>query len=174
MLKFARRLVEERCRLGATCLLIVAGLMTVAMADDSGPIVASGASFSEPKGWSRHPPSRPKTKAYFVSPESKPPSPSRIILVDIGKSTHPDLLATAEYLAKEWGGTVLGERTTLDGVEAIRVRVAKPSPGLQPIEGIVARRGERIYMILGGSVPGRSVVDEVEQVRKGWKWVDEK
>jgi hypothetical protein len=93
------------------------------------------------------------------------------MMVDTGKPTDASLASTAEKPARAWGGEVLEEKTTLDGVEALRVRVRKPGKGLRPVEGVVAMRNGRLYMLMGGAVPGESVVDPVEEVRKGWKWI---
>ena len=29
----------------------------------------------------------------------------------------------------------------------------------------------RLFLIMGGAVPGQSIAGEVEEVRRGWKWV---
>lgn len=138
--------------------------------DDPKPIVDSGASFSEPKGWVRLP-GRTKTKGYFISGDSDRLNPHLMILVDIGRPSLPTLQATAEGLAKGWKGKVLDETTTLDGVKALRVRVEEQGPGLKPVEAVLTLHEGRIYILMGGTVPGRSVIDQVEEVRKGWKWV---
>ena len=73
-------------------------------------------------------------------------------------------------MAKNWGGAVVAEPTTLDGVPAYRVRAEPKGPGLKPTEAIVAHYGGRLYLIMGGAVPGQSIAGEVEEVRRGWKW----
>lgn len=95
-----------------------------------------------------------------------------MIMVDIGKPVEPDARKTAEGLARNWGGKVLEETTELDGEIALRVHVANPGEGLRPKEGIVVIRENRLYIVMAGSVPGIDVIDELEQVRQSWKWID--
>jgi hypothetical protein len=135
------------------------------------PITSEGASFREPKGWVRLPLAKGKTRGYFISGDSDRLAPKAMMMVDIGKPTVATALATAEGLAKDWGGRVLDEKTTLDGVEAVRVRVEKPGPGLRPNEAVIAMKDGKIYLLMGGSTPGTSISAEVEEVRAGWKWV---
>ncbi len=139
--------------------------------DAKEPILADSASFSEPKGWIRLKPDKAKTKGWFISPDSDRAAPKSMIMVDIGKTAEVSLASAAEKMARNWGGCVLEEKTTLDGAEAIRVRVAKPGPGLRPVEGVVTLRGEKIYLVMGGVIPGQVVTDQVEEVRKSWKWI---
>ena len=169
-----RRVPETLVGLAIACgsLLACPWDSTASAKDKTGPIVAEGASFSEPAGWTRLAPDKPKTKGWFISPDSEHKAPRAMILIDIGKPVDADLRATAESMARDWGGKVLDEKTTLDGVEAIRVRVAKPGTGLRPVEGVLAAKGGKMYLIMGGAIPGRSVVDPVEEVRKGWKWAN--
>jgi hypothetical protein len=137
--------------------------------DKKKPIVSDGASFSEPSGWIRLVPDKTKTKGLFISPESDRRAPKMMIMVDIGKPKE-GLEESAAGLARDWQGTVLDEKTSLDGSEALRIRVAKPAQGLRPVEGVLTIKDGRMYMILGGTLPGQSVVDQVEEVRKSWKW----
>lgn len=137
-----------------------------------GPIVASGASFSEPMGWVRLVPDKAKTKGWFIGGDSDPKAPGRMIMVDIGKPAAGTLAEVAGLFARAWGGRVLEEKTTLDGVEALRVRVEKPGAGLRPVEGVLALKDGRLYSLMGGAEPGREVAGAVEEVREGWKWVE--
>lgn len=140
-----------------------------------GPIVAAGASFAEPAGWTRvKVPERSKTVGRFVDPGSDSANPRRMIVVDFGRPTEADARASAKGLAKDWGGAVLAEATALDGEPAYRVRAAASGPGMKPVEGIVTHHAGRLYLIMGGAVPGQSVAAEVEEVRRGWKWVKAK
>ena len=166
---------KKNVRDALACIFLLVGSIgaCVPPASETGPIVAGGASFSEPKGWSRGTPSKPKTKGYFLSPDSNPRvALNAIIMIDIGEPSEGSLQATAEKTARDWGGKLLDEKTTLDGAEALRVRVENPGPGLRPLEGVLAMKGGKLYMLMGGAVPGRSVIEPVEEVRKGWKWVD--
>jgi hypothetical protein len=138
------------------------------------PVVAEGASFAEPTGWFRLDSNQAKTKGWFLPPNSPPANPKRMIIVDIGKPTAPDARATAEGMAKDWGGVVVNEPTTLDGVPAFHVRVENRKQGMRPVEGIVVHRGGKAYMLMGGTIPGLSIAAEFEEVRKTWKWVETK
>ena len=139
-------------------------------ADGPGPIVAAGASFSEPSGWTRMIPDKAKTKGWFLAPGSDPNAPSRTIMVDVGKPSAPTLPEIAGLFARAWGGRILEEKTTLDGVEALRVRVERPGPGLRPVEGVLALKDGQLYSLMGGALPGNDVAGAVEEVRRGWRW----
>jgi hypothetical protein len=156
------------------CALWISGLSAAQTSNPIAPIVADGASFSEPKGWTRLAPDKPKTKGWFISPDSDRAAPKLMIMVDVGKPVDPSIASTAEKMARNWGGTVLKEKTTLDGVEAIRVRSERPRSSIQPVEAVIAVRGDKLYMLMGGAISGRSVVEPVEEVRKSWKWTEGK
>lgn len=136
-----------------------------------GPIVAGGASFAEPRGWTRLRPTQAKTLGWFIDPGSSSRDPRRMILVDFGKPTEPDARRSAEGLAKQWGGSVHEGPVALDGAPGFLVTAENRGPGLKPVVAIVVHRAGRAYMLMGGAVPGQSVADEFEQVRAGWKWV---
>ncbi|GAC1336000.1 MAG: hypothetical protein NVSMB14_03580 [Isosphaeraceae bacterium] len=140
--------------------------------EDAKTIVVEGASFTGPKSWISIEPRKKKTKGCFISPDSTEQSPKAMIMIDAGKPLDSDLKAAAEHFAKDWGGKVLDKMTTLDGEKALRFRVEKPKEGLHPVEGIVAIRDGRLWAVMGGVVPGHSVIDQVEGVRKGWKWIN--
>ena len=152
-------------------ILMASRPLSARLMEEPKPIVAEGASFSEPAKWVRLTPDKPKMKGWFISPDSDRKAPMAMIKVDVGKPVNADLHAMAEAMARNWHGRVLDEKTSLDGVEALRVRVDQPGPGLRPVEGVVALRGGKLYLLMGGAVPGRSVADQVEEVRKGWRWV---
>jgi hypothetical protein len=135
------------------------------------PIAAAGATFSEPTGWTRVQPPRANTIGWFVNPGANSKTASRMILVDFGKPTEPDARKAAQALARQWGGTLLDKPIALDGASGYLVVAENRGPGLKPVVGIVVHRAGREYLIMGGAVPGDSVADEVEEVRRGWKWV---
>ena len=140
---------------------------------DAKPIVAHGASFSEPKGWKRVATEGPTSKGFFHSPDSdREGHPKAMILIDIMETDEATSRVSATRMAREWGGKVLDEKTTLDGVEASRVQYSKPKSGCRPIEGVLAIKGGKLYVLMGAVAPGRSVAGDLEAVRKGWKWVD--
>ena len=135
------------------------------------PINAAGATFAEPKGWTRvRVPERSQTVGRFIDPGSDSANPRRQIVIDFGRPTEKDARVSAQGLAKNWDGAVVDPPTTLDGVPAYRVRAEPKGPGLKPTEAIVAHHADRLYLIMGGAVPGQSVAGEVEEVRRGWKW----
>jgi hypothetical protein len=149
--------------------------LVVGKPKDARPVVAEGASFAEPKGWIRLDPDRKSTKGWFLAPNSPPNDPKRMIMVDVGKPTKPDAKTTAESLARDWGGRAAAEPAALDGVEGYRVRVEeRKKPGMRPVEAIVVHRDGKAYMLMGGAIPGQSIAAELEEVRKGWKWVETK
>ncbi len=136
-----------------------------------GPIVAAGASFSEPAGWVRVQPSTSKTIGWFVNPGATSKNAQRMIVIDFGRPTEPEARKAAQELAKQWRGTLLEKPITLDGAPGYLVVAENRGPGLTPAVGIVVHREGRAYLIMGGAVPGDSVAQEVEEVRRGWKWV---
>lgn len=139
-----------------------------------GPIVAAGASFSEPAGWTRIQPPNTKTIGWFVNPGANSKDATRMILIDFGRPTERDARTTAEGLAKQWGGAVLKEPAKLDGVAGYRVHAEARGPGLKPVEGVVVHREGRAYLIMAGAVPGQSVAEELDQVLRGWRWVKDR
>ena len=147
------------------------------VAGPQGRIVSGGVSFSAPAGWVPLPPEKAKTKGCFISPDSARGDPKAMIQVDIGGPMElslpfaRDVRAAAQGLAREWGGTVTDDPTTLDGVEALRVRVERPPGQLKPVEGIVCMRDGKVYLIAGSSKDGTAMGQGVEEVRKSWKWV---
>ncbi len=136
-----------------------------------GPIVAAGASFSEPSGWVRVQPKDSKTIGWFVNPGATSKTAQRMIVVDFGRPTEADTRKAAQELAKNWGGALLEKPIALDGAPGYLVVAENRGPGLKPVVGIVVHREGRAYLIMGGAVPGDSVAEEVEEVRRGWKWV---
>lgn len=135
------------------------------------PILAAGASFSEPRGWTRvQTPEKSRTIGRFIDPGSTSEAPRRMILIDFGRPTERDARASAEGLAKQWGGAVK-EQVALDGVPGYLVAAENRGPGLKPVVGIVVHREGRAYLLMAGAVPGQSVANDLEEVRRGWKWV---
>jgi hypothetical protein len=137
-----------------------------------GPIVAAGASFAEPSGWTRVQPARSSTIGWFVNPGATSANAQRMIVIDFGRPADRDARKAAEGLARQWGGTVLEKPIALDGAPGYLVVAENRGPGLKPAVGIVVHRAGRAYLIMGGAVPGDSVANEVEEVRRGWKWVN--
>jgi hypothetical protein len=138
----------------------------------SQPITANGASFTGPKDWIQLKPDKPKHKGWFISPDSTQKNQYAMIMIDIGQPKYPDVETVASGLAKNWGARVLEDQTDLDGVLALRIRGENATSQVQPIEGVVAIHEGSVYMIMGGAVAGRSVADEVEEVRKHWRWTN--
>jgi hypothetical protein len=93
-------------------------------------------------------------------------------MVETGRPSIPSAEGTARALADQWGAKLLAERTDLGGVPALRIRGTNPGPGTNPVEGIVALREGKIYMIMAGVAPGEDCAAAVEHVRKTWKWTE--
>jgi hypothetical protein len=155
------------------CVWVVAAPIPPGKVVDRKPIVAEGASFSEPRGWTRAALQRESCKGWFLSPDRTPEgSPKAMIMLDIVETGEKDAKTSAESLARAWGGNVAEKPTSLDGEAAWRVQYAKPESGCRPIEGVIALRKGKLYVLMGAVCPGRSVADELEELRKGWKWVE--
>jgi hypothetical protein len=85
-----------------------------------------------------------------------------------GSGASPEALAKG--LARNFGGVVLDDPTTLGGEPALIVRAENHDDELAPTEGVVCLRGGNVYLIMGGVTKGRSVQADVEVVRKSWRW----
>lgn len=135
------------------------------------PIVSDGASFSGPPGWIQLAPDKPKTKGWFIDPDSKPADPDTMIMIEIGPPADRDLNAVANRMARDWGGSVRDDPLLLDGAPARRVTVLSRSKSLAPVEGIACIRNGKLYLIMGGVKSEMEISAEVEYVRAHWKWV---
>jgi hypothetical protein len=129
-----------------------------------------GFSFELPRGWSRVAPDRPKTKAMLLLGGERWDQAKGMIKVDVGVPTSPDSKATAEALAKNFGGSVLPELTEIDGEQGIQVQASPQGSALSPSKAMVVFRGEKVYLIMAGAVGGTDISDAFERVRASWEW----
>lgn len=137
-------------------------------------ITSEGASFCGPKGWKSVTPIKDaKMKACFISPDSSEADQKAMIVVSIAVPLQRDLQSEAQSRAMGWGGSVLPEKTDLDGEPALRIQVNPRSAECDPVGGLVTFRYGRVYFIAAAAIRGRSVQNEIEEIRQNWKWVNE-
>jgi hypothetical protein len=120
--------------------------------------------------WQQLAPDRSNIITRWISPESRAGHVQGMIMIEMKKPGAPEAGQIAASLAKNWNGTVSGEQDVLDGEVAWRI-VAEPKVDLQPVEGLVSLHDGRLYLIEGGVTAGHSCHDEIEIIRKGWKWI---
>jgi hypothetical protein len=129
-----------------------------------------GVALTAPASWKQVPRDKFKTIVQWISSDSTVQDRQALIMVEGAKPTDADARATADHMAKDWGGSVGPAQTALAGEPAWRI-TAPPGPGLRPVEGIVAYHDGHLYLIMGGNTPGHSCHDELEAIRKSWKWI---
>jgi hypothetical protein len=129
-----------------------------------------GVAFREPKGWGEQMRDRPKTIAWWVSPDSTPEDPVALIRVECGHSADRSLDEVARGLAKNFQGAVEDQPTTLGGTRALRVIAKSDDRMLRPVEGLVSIHDGLLYLVMGGARGGHSVKDDVEAIRASWTW----
>ena len=130
-----------------------------------------GAAFELPAGWAEIPREKPGRVGQWISPGSKPTEIKSLIMIETGR---PGSGASAEVLARSlarnFGGIVMDEPTTLGGEPALVVRAENHDDELAPTEGVVCLRGGNVYLVMGGVTKGRDVRKEVEAIRRSWRW----
>ena len=129
-----------------------------------------GVALAGPPGWRQLPPDRYDLMTRWVSTDQKTGDVAAMIMVQGGKPQQGDAPASARKLADDWGGRVTNEHDTLGGQRAWRVQADPPASGLHPVEGVVTVHEGHLYMILGGVTPGLSCHEQIESIRKSWKW----
>jgi len=136
-----------------------------------GRVVSHAVSFAPPKDWRRLDSHDENQIACFASPNvSTKLVPRKQIMIEAGQPSYPSAEASASSLAKQWGGRVLPETTTLDGVQAFQVRAKYRGKGLQPVEAVIAFHDGKVYLLMGGVSVNESCAREVEDLRRSWKW----
>jgi hypothetical protein len=128
-----------------------------------------GVILNSPPQWQQLPPDRTGIVARWISPESREGSVQAMIMIEMKIPLGPDIAQYAGGMAKSWNGTVADKQEDLDGEVARRI-VAQPRANLQPVEGLVSIHDGRLYLIEGGVTAGHSCHDEIEMIRRGWKW----
>jgi len=107
--------------------------------------------------------------ASWISPESSPANPSRMIVVVLEIPEAEKLADRARRLADDWGGKVVNEGISLDGEVAWRVQ-RNAAPVFQPVEAIITGYHEQFYLIYGSASGSNSCHEEMEVIRTSWKW----
>jgi hypothetical protein len=127
-------------------------------------------SFQLPQGWISHPPDSPSRKAILYKPMPPSRKPAAMIYIEAGRSVESTVDATAQGLTLAWGGNGSPNETIIDHVRALYFRAPYKGSGLNPIEGLVAHRNGRVYMIMGGIDKGQSLGNSMETIRDSWRW----
>lgn len=130
-----------------------------------------GSAFQLPGGWTEIPREKSGRIGQWIGPDSKPEAIKSLIMIESGRAAGLEAEVFARGLARNFGGIVLDGETTLAGERALRVRADNHDDTLAPTEAVVCVRGGNVYLIMGGTVQGRSVQKEVDAVAASWKWV---
>jgi hypothetical protein len=129
-----------------------------------------GVSFTSPAGWMEAPPDGPDMLAKCVDTGPRGREVTAAVTVEI-KKTQDTTADAARGLSKDWGGQVVDEHVTIDGETAWRIEAHPPQSDLQPVEGLVISHAGHLFLIMGGITPGSSCHDQLEFVRRSWKWI---
>jgi len=147
---------------------------TPAAAPVAGPPVrfpVVGVSLTPPAGWQPVPPDHKGTIAGWASPSSRTNDLRAMIIVEWDKATSNDVGDHARELAAAWGGRLTGEMRDIDGVKAYLLKADPQRGRLKPVEGLAVLHDAHFFFLIGGVTHGESVSDELEQIRKSWKWI---
>jgi hypothetical protein len=129
-----------------------------------------GATFSLPGGWTEIPREKAGRIGQWISPDSKPQQIKSLIMIETGRPGATSAENMAKGLARNFGGAVMDQPTKLDGESALVVRADNHDDELAPVFGLVCVHGDNVYLIMGGALKDRDVRDEIEVIRKSWKW----
>lgn len=159
--------------LSALLLLAPAGFAAPASQPATRPVQfpSFGASFSLPAGWTEIPREKAGRIGQWISPDSKPQQIKSLIMIETGRPGATSAENMAKNLARNFGGVVMDEPTKLDGEPALVVRAENHDEELAPVFGLVCVHGDNVYLIMGGALKDRDVRNEVEVIRKSWKWI---
>ncbi|HEV8291817.1 MAG TPA: hypothetical protein VGP94_07820 [Tepidisphaeraceae bacterium] len=130
-----------------------------------------GISLTPPAGWQPMPPDRKGVIAAWASPESRPNDQRAIIILEWEKATSNDVGDRARDVATGWGGRFTGELREMDRKMAWELKADAPQSGLKPVEGLAVLHDGHFFFLTGGVSPGESVSQEIELIRKSWKWI---
>jgi len=130
-----------------------------------------GIAFDAPAKWQVVPKDALNRVAIFSSPDSTPENTRQMLAVLCEKGESGNTIEVAMQLAKNWGGKITEHGLGLDGADALRVE-RDPTPSFRFTEAIVAEHNGHRFYIMGGAARGGSCHDEVELVRRTWKWTD--
>ena len=109
--------------------------------------------------------------AKWISPESRPPNPSRMIEVVLEIPGDEKLEARARRLASEMDAKSPPAPTRIDGKTFWRVR-RNPTNILQPVEAILAANHDHFYLVYAYAAGSSSCSEEIEGIQDSWQWTD--
>ena len=89
---------------------------------------------------------------------------------DAGKATVGEL---ARVIAKERDGRIATDPVWLDRVEGVEILISPTPERPRYTESTVVVHDGRVYLITGGAVRGYSFSDQMEELRKSWRWAEE-
>jgi hypothetical protein len=130
-----------------------------------------GASFSLPGGWNEIPREKSGRIGQWISPDSSPQKIKSLIMIETGRPGATSAENLAKNLARNFGGAVMDEPTKLDGEPALVVRADNHDDELAPVFGLVCIHGDNVFLLMGGTLKDRDVRDDIEVIRKSWKWI---
>lgn len=165
-----------RISLGTAAVWICAGLgsswSAPATADELERFPTVGFQIAVPTAWTKTRSDNAERVAWWTSPGSPPGKPKAFIAIDclkLKRSASVD--EVAEGLAENNKGKLVDRPTDLGGLRARRVDWSRSDPQLQPIESLVVVRSSFVYHLMGYAQPNQTVQDELEAIRKSWKWI---
>jgi hypothetical protein len=129
-----------------------------------------GAAFELPGGWTEVPLEKSGRIGQWISPDSTSEKLKGLIMIETGRPGGASPEVMAKSLARNFGGVVMDEPTTLGGEPALVVRADNHDDELAPTEGIICVKGHNVFLVMAGTVKGKSVKAEIEAIRKSWKW----
>jgi hypothetical protein len=129
-----------------------------------------GVAFALPPGWAEIPREKAGRVGQWIGPDSKPTAIKSLVMIETGRPGATTAATLAQNLARNFGGAVMDDPTTLGGEPALVVRADNHDDEVAPVIGLVCLHGDNVYLVMGGAVKGRDVRPEVEAIRKSWKW----
>ncbi len=123
-------------------------------------------------GWQASDGSRGKVVIEWIGPTSTPAAVRSFVSIESGPPTANGATAAlaAAELAKSWGGQVGADKITLDGEAAVKLDAPPRAGELRPVEALVALHGGSIYLVIGAVNGDEKCSEQLEEVRKAWKW----
>jgi len=133
-----------------------------------------GIDLEVPAGWQQRVASGEKPVLQWISTDSNPEKPSRVIRVELDEMYERSVDAAAIYAAFNLPGTVADHAPMIDGERAQRI-VAKPAKdpaSLHVTEELLVHHRGREYRLIAECADDRSCTAEVEAIARSWKWLD--
>ena len=130
-----------------------------------------GVQFELPPGWSEIPREKSGRVGQWISPDSKPSQIKSLIMIESARAGSTAPATIAKNLARNFGGIVMDDPTTLGGDAALVVRAENHDDELAPVFGLVCIHESNVYLIMGGAAKDRDLKTEIETIRKNWKWI---